>query len=136
MKNSNGLGQKIQDGDVLGDVGFNKQDFTSLALHKSVVESLRANPSAWNEMSEACLARVKRWSLLPYNESALPYFENWRGVLLGGMDATIAVATGLDQHSKDMRQCSPLTCELDNRTRWQSLKRAGEDWRRRIEVVA
>ena len=95
----------------------------SLALHRAVAEQWRKHPE-WRGVS---IARIDRWEA----QGALHavYAGRWRSLLAFPDEEFLARIIALDEEANDMRQTSPVTCNLQPRERWRILKalRSGGD---------
>jgi hypothetical protein len=90
----------------------------SLALHRAVVERLRADPS----LLERARRRVEGW--LREGSVARPYAEAWREVLARPVDDVALFLEDRGERARQLRQASPFAGVLDPRTRWAILRRS------------
>jgi hypothetical protein len=77
----------------------------TLTLHRLIVERLRADPSA----CERAIAVLDRWHAQRGPQASDPYMEEWRGLLLQGVDAVERAVCVENDHAATLRGCSPLS---------------------------
>jgi hypothetical protein len=85
----------------------------SLALHRAVVERLRADPGHLERARD----RVRGW--LESGQVARPYAEEWARVLAGSLDEVCALLVDESERARALRQVTPFAGVVDPRTRWQ-----------------
>ena len=101
---------------------MNQQDHDqrSLALHRLVVERMRADPA----LMERATSIVARWLSMDSSHSR-PYHQAWSDALNQGLEVTAKLACADDERSTALRQSSTLSCLLSPEERgafWRAWK--------------
>jgi hypothetical protein len=95
---------------------FRRDIARSLALHRAVAEQRASKP----EWREASLARLDRWQAQGCLQNE--YAARWRAWLKLADPDLWREVLGSSDAAADMRQTSPLTCNLHAKQRWALLK--------------
>lgn len=92
--------------------GHQRLDARSLALHRAIVDKLRANPSL------LAIARdnLERWS--QQNGRSQPYFDAWRKLLDEPLEELLRLMVEDSERMTAMRQAAPFAGILTPRERW------------------
>lgn len=98
-------------------MGFHSlSEARSFALHEEVSARLAAKP----ELLERARERVQKWLQDP---PAHPYAAAWSDLLLSPLSELQSALTDRGERMTALRQASPFAGALDNRTRWNILRR-------------
>lgn len=92
-------------------------DLKSLALHKLVVQKIRANPSLISKARDT-LERMAA----QYDGAPRTYTEEWIAVLEQGIEVALAIATADTERGQVMRSASPFAGILTEKERLYFLK--------------
>jgi hypothetical protein len=90
----------------------------SFALHEEVAKRISERP----DLVERARQRVSVWLEDPTRH---PYAGDWMALLVGPRGELLDALTSRHERMCTLRQASPFAGALDNRTRWQILKRTG-----------
>lgn len=100
-------------------------DRRSLALHRLIVEQVRANPDLMNKVR----GNLDRWATTA-SPSSQPYVNAWRKLLEQGDEAILQAAIATGENANAMRQASPFAGVLPHSVRFKFFK----EWRDHEEV--
>jgi hypothetical protein len=92
----------------------------TLALHRLIVERLRADPSA---LAKA-IAVLDRWHAQLGPLPSDPYANEWRSLLRAGVDSVERAVCVETDHAATLRNCSPLGFLISPRERQQARREA------------
>ena len=90
-------------------------DERSLALHRLVVEKLRADPSLLDRVRE----NLARWS----RDVRGSWIDEWSEIIDGPFDALLSFLVEDSERAVRLRQSSPFTGVLDQRERMEVYRR-------------
>ncbi len=104
-----------------------ESDFRSLALHKLVVEKVRANPELFETIkrTNAHFGKV-------YSASSMIYFHEWNKLIEEGLEAVLDMALETTEFAATMRSASPFGGILSEKERLAFLA----DWKSKREQTA
>ncbi|MBI5524946.1 MAG: hypothetical protein HY897_01285 [Deltaproteobacteria bacterium] len=100
-------------------------DERSLELHREIARRLNDDPTIVARARE----KVARW--LAEGTVHPVYAQEWAAILDGPLEGLLAVLTGQDQHSTDLRHVTPFSFVVPPRERW----RIWRETRERLEAA-
>jgi len=125
-----GTHRRIQRSEVLRllEPRLTREEEKSLWLHRALLGHLMLEPGT---VLEAARTNIRNWKSRQRTDSmATRYLEQWEQVIDGGIDGIVAVLTGLDRTSIELRQNSPFAGTLTDMERKQALRSFHQHWNR------
>lgn len=123
-----GTHRRIHRADVQALVwpALTREQVKSLWLHRALLGPLMLDPGT---VIEHARQNIATW--LPQHRGdgvAARYLRRWQQVLDDGIDAIVAVLTGVDERSSELRQNSPFAGVLSDDERRRALRSFREHW--------
>ena len=113
---------------LLGHQQLTREEEKSLRLHQALLTQMLAEPDA---VISKARDNLDRWTGLHRPDGmTVRYFEEWKRVLDGGLDAIVDVVNSPAQKARELRQNSPFAGVLSDETRLQVLQTFKDHWNR------
>ncbi len=111
-----------------------REEEKSLRLHQALLTPMLAEPDV--VLSKAH-DNLDRWTSMHRPDGMTSrYFDEWKRVLAGGLDAIVDVVNSPSQEARELRQNSPFAGVLPDETRRRVLRTFKDHWNREHERLA
>jgi excisionase family DNA binding protein len=105
-----------------------REEEKSLRLHQALLTPMLAEPDV---VISKARDNLERWTSMHRPDGMTSrYFEEWRRVLDGGLDAVVDIVISPSQEARALRQNSPFAGVLPADTRLQVLRSFKDHWNR------
>ncbi|SON61353.1 hypothetical protein MSIMFI_02858 [Mycobacterium simulans] len=110
-----------------------REEEKSLRLHQALLTQVLAEPDV---VISKARDNLVRWTTMHRPDGmTVRYFEEWKRVLDGGLDAIVDVVNSPSREARELRQNSPFAGVLPDETRLRVLRTFKDHWNREHEQV-